>query len=133
MILDDSWLKVHEFHQAFSHPISDSPTLMPAERKHKRYKWMLEEINEFLEAESIESQSDAMIDLIYFALGTLVETGVRPGKLFDIVHNANMTKLWPDGKPRMNGDGKIIKPSGWLDPEPLISEEIRKQINQNLG
>ena len=57
---------------------------------------MLEEINEFLDAvkeQDIVEQADAMIDTIYFALGTLVEMGVQPEQLFDIVQHANMSKL----------------------------------------
>ena len=62
---------------------------------------MREEVDEFVESTNVVDQADAMIDLIYFALGTLVEMGVRPAPLFDIVHNANMQKLWPDGAPRI--------------------------------
>ena len=96
---------VKEFHKAFNHPIAEKPTLMPLKRAEKRYKWMKEEIDEFIEATEngdIYEQVDAMIDNIYFALGTLVEIGVYPEKIFEIVQNANMSKLWEDGKPRYN-------------------------------
>lgn len=76
---------------------------------------MLEEINEFLEAsekQDIIKQADAMIDTIYFALGTLVEIAIEPDELFYIVQNANMSKLWPDGKQHYNEMGKVIKPKG---------------------
>lgn len=59
---------------------------------------MLKEINEFLDAvkeQDIVEQADAMIDTIYFALGTLVEMGVQPEQLFDIVQHANMTNFFP--------------------------------------
>lgn len=68
-----------------------------------------------------------MIDLIYFALGTLVEMGIRPEKLFEIVHEANMAKLFPDGKPHFNSEGKTIKPATWVDPEQKIINEIEWQ------
>ncbi|MDR1689781.1 MAG: hypothetical protein LBS21_14415 [Clostridiales bacterium] len=122
--MDKCWEKVREFHIAFSNPASDVPVKMEAERAAKRYKWMLEEIDEFIEAHTLTDQADAMIDLMYFALGTLVEMGVKPQKLFDIVHEANMTKLWEDGKPRYNADGKIIKPPSWDDPFGKLEEAI---------
>lgn len=50
----------------------------------------MEEIAEFLVAPDIYEQADAMIDLIYFALGTLVEMGIKPDELFDIIQKANM-------------------------------------------
>ena len=66
-----------------------------------------------------------MIDLIYFALGTLVEMGVKPKEIFDIVQTANMTKLWEDGKVHYREtDNKVIKPPSWEDPYPKIKEAI---------
>ncbi|KNF07560.1 hypothetical protein CLPU_15c00540 [Gottschalkia purinilytica] len=122
------WDMVRDFQKVFGHPYEDSPKLLPEERVEKRYDWMLEEINEFKEAEDIYEQADAMIDLMYFALGTLVEMGVRPNKIFDIVHQANMDKLWEDGKPRANEYGKTIKPPHWEDPYPKLKEEIDSQL-----
>ena len=107
---------VREFHEKFGHPVKETPTFLPKERAQKRYNWMLEEINEFLEADEIVEQADALIDTIYFALGTLVEMGVEPDKLFEIVQHANMSKLWADGKPHYNAEGKTIKPDDWEDP-----------------
>ena len=125
--MDKAWRDVYDFHEAFGVPVRDIPAFMPPERAQKRVLWMEEEIGEFIEAENIEEQADAMIDLIYFALGTLVEIGVQPQALFDIVHGANMQKLWPDGSPHYNSDGKVIKPSGWTDPEPLLRAELERQ------
>ena len=122
--MNKEWEKVREFQEKFNHPVSNSPKFMDSERALKRYHWMLEEINEFIEADEIVEQADAMIDVMYFALGTLVEMGIKPDELFDIVHNANMSKLWPDGKPHYNAEGKTIKPSTWVDPHPLLEECI---------
>lgn len=88
---------------------------------------MHEEIDEFLDATDVCEQADAMIDLIYFALGSLVEMGVKPDILFAIVHEANMSKLWPDGAPHYGPDGKTIKPGTWVDPYPRIASEIARQ------
>lgn len=129
MSIDHEFKKVEEFHDAFSHPIQKRPTLLDRDRVSKRYSWMLEEIDEFKEAGDIQEQADAMIDLIYFALGTMVEMGVSPKELFSIVHEANMSKIWPDGSPHFNKDGKVIKPEGWTDPKDKISAEIIKQKN----
>lgn len=124
---DKWWYMVKDFQMKFGHPYRDTPKLLDDDRVGKRYNWMLEEINEFKEANDIYEQADAMIDLIYFALGTLVEMGVKPDKIFEIVHTANMDKLWSDGKPHYNGEGKTIKPEGWQDPYPKLKEEIDKQ------
>ena len=101
MSLDDAFDQVAEFHRAFGHPVKERPTFLPPPRSDARVAWMREEVDEFVESTNVVDQADAMIDLIYFALGTLVEMGVRPAPLFDIVHNANMQKLWPDGAARI--------------------------------
>ena len=126
MGMNKEWEAVREFHSKFDHPVSDTPVLIQKERAEKRYKWMLEEIDEFLEATDITEQADAMIDTIYFALGTLVEMGVQPEALFEIVQYANMSKLWDDGKPHYNADGKTIKPAGWEDPHLKLKEAINQ-------
>lgn len=125
--MNREWLMVKDFQLKFGHPVSERPTFMEQDRAQKRYNWMLEEINEFLEADEIVEQADAMIDVMYFALGTLVEMGVEPDRLFEIVQEANMSKLWPDGKPHYNSEGKTIKPSTWIDPHEKLKEEILKQ------
>jgi predicted HAD superfamily Cof-like phosphohydrolase len=130
MNLNDSFEKVRQFHIAFDHDCPGNPEMLPEDRVKKRYDWMLEELEEFRKAGSIHDQADAIIDLMYFALGTMVEMGIRPGPLFDIVHNANMKKLWPDGKVHYAPDGKVIKHPSWRPPEPQLVEEIERQLKE---
>jgi predicted HAD superfamily Cof-like phosphohydrolase len=132
--MDKEWEKVRLFHEKFNHPVGDKPRTMDKERARKRYNWMLEEINEFLEAvetDDIVEEADAMIDVIYFALGTLVEMGIKPDQLFEIVQNANMSKLWEDGKPHYAEDGKTIKPATWEDPHDKLSAVINHMWENN--
>lgn len=129
MSINNEFNMVKDFHLAFNHPVSEKPTLLSEERAKARYSWMLEEINEFLVATKngdIYEMADAMIDEIYFALGTLVEMGIPPAKLFAAVQKANMSKLWTDGKSHYNDIGKVIKPEGWKDPHAQIKQIIDK-------
>ena len=128
--MNREWEAVREFQIKFGHPVAEKPIMLKKERAQKRYNWMLEEINEFLEADEIVEQADAMIDVIYFALGTLVEMGIQPDALFQIVQDANMSKLWPDGKPHYNAEGKTIKPSTWEDPHEKLKAEIKNQLEK---
>ena len=125
--LNKPYNDVKTFHETFNHPISDKPKVLDEERTLARSDWMSEEIQEFIEAENVADQTDAMIDLIYFALGTLVEMGVKPQACFEIVQEANMAKLFPDGKPHYNYQTKTIKPEGWEDPYPKLKKEIERQ------
>lgn len=128
--MDKNYEQVREFHKNFGHPVADKPTYMKLQRSEERYAYMLEELNEFAVAGSVVDQADAMIDLMYFALGTLVEIGVKPDALFDIVQQANMSKVWPDGTVKYDPiTNKILKPPTFVRPEPLLQAEIERQIN----
>ena len=119
------WSDVREFHDKFGHPVAQKPLMIETKRALSRGKWMNEEVAEFLVAKDIYEQADAMIDLLYFSLGTLVEMGLEADELFAIVQKANMDKLWDDGKPHYNPkDGKVLKPEGWEDPAPKIKAYI---------
>jgi Cof subfamily protein (haloacid dehalogenase superfamily) len=77
---------------------------------------------------------DALVDLLYFTYGSFVLMGVDPDKLFSIVHQANMGKLWSDGEAHYDPEThKILKPKNWeqdFAPESKIKEEILRQINE---
>ncbi len=125
--MDQCWENVREFHRCFDSPVAEHPAMLTEDRVEKRYRWMLEELDEFKESADVYEQADAMIDLIYFALGTLVEMGVRPQKVFDAVHQANMDKIWPDGLVHHGPDGKVIKSPAWRDPAETVRAIIDSQ------
>ena len=127
--MNHEWARVRLFHEKFGAPHPDAPTLLTPQRAKARADWMQEEIEEFLQATALVDQADAMIDLIYFALGTLVEMGVPPDELFAVVQKANMDKLWPDGKVHRREDGKVIKPAGWQPPEPELKRILAAMQN----
>jgi len=125
---------VKEFHLAFNHPSPNELTKLSFKRKLTRTKWIKEEINEFLEAKSIAEEVDAIADAIYFLCGCIVEmgiTGEQFSNIFQMVQDANMQKLFPDGKPHYNSDNKVIKPDGWVAPNERIKEYINGIIKNN--
>lgn len=129
--LDYAWDQVRTFHKAFGHPAPDIPAPLTEERKAARIAWIAEELQELRDADNLVDQVDANIDIIYLALGNLVEMGTLPQAFQDIVQEANMGKLWEDGKPHLRDDGKIIKPPGWAEnhaPEPKIKAEVCRQV-----
>lgn len=128
--LMQAFTAVREFHLAFGHPAPDTPTLMPETRVLQRAGFSDEENQEFRDALTLVDQADAAIDKLYFALGDLVELGVDPSPIFNIVQAANMAKLGPDGRPMPHPTipGKTGKPPGWQRPEPWLQAEIARQI-----
>lgn len=80
------------------------------------------------------AQVDALTDLLYFTYGSFVLMGVDPKPLFDTVHEANMGKIFPDGKAHFDPiTHKILKPDDWEErfaPEPALKREIDRQIQK---
>ena len=81
--------------------------------------------------EPLVDEVDALIDLLYFTYGSFVMMNVDPTDIFKLVHEANMGKLFPDGKPRYHEvTGKVLKPDNWekdFAPEGRIKNEINRQ------
>ena len=90
--------QVLEFHKVFEHPIGDVAKALSIKRGLQRHSYMKEELQEFhdaVEAEDVVEQADACIDIIYFALGTLVELGLadKYEDLFANIQASNISKV----------------------------------------
>lgn len=139
--LDLPFTQVREFHKAFDHPYPKEPTMQPIKRAVARGEWIMEEVNELSAATTLVDQADAYIDILYFALGGMVELGILPQRLFDRVHEANMAKLHIDENGdtfvKRRDDGKVVKPEGWVEnhaPERHMFAEIETQcVTQPLN
>ena len=81
--------------------------------------------------QDLVGQVDALIDSLYFTYGSFVLMGVDPERIFDIVHQANMGKIFPDGKAHFEPlTHKILKPDDWEEkyaPEAAIEKELQRQ------
>lgn len=104
--------------------IPETPTPLNKKRMAARHEHLYEELSELVLARTVEDQADALLDLIYLALGGLAEMGVVPGPNFEEVHRANMAKKRGSvaSRPSSGGDD-AAKPEGWLPPQFL---DVRK-------
>ncbi|MGY3766341.1 pyrophosphohydrolase domain-containing protein [Vagococcus vulneris] len=88
-------------------------------------------------SDKLVGEVDALIDLLYFTFGTFVKMGINPEPIFDIVHAANMGKLFPDGQPHYHDvTGKVLKPDNWerdFAPELKIKAAVRQQQNKSVS
>lgn len=88
-----------------------------------RLKFLKEELAEFqqgLEEEDVAQMADALVDLVYVALGTAHFLGLPWQELWDDVQRANMTKerAANDGSNSKRGSSfDVVKPEGWVGPE----------------
>lgn len=120
-MINEAYNMVKDFQLKAGQPVSNKPMLLSAERVLIRQKWMAEELDEFLEAQNVYEQVDSIMDLLYYALGTLVELGVKPDELFLMLHEWNLKKL---SMICYDEDGKILKPKDWRHPDKEIKEII---------
>lgn len=117
------------FHEEADFPTAKRPAALSEKRLLLRYKLLKDELEELpASKDDVVAQADSFIDLIYYALGGLVEMGVEPDVLFEIVHEANLKKV-DSGKPSYE-NGKLQKPEDWQHPDEDLRKEILRQIEE---
>ena len=120
-----------EFVRASSH--SEEEFQQAIRDLHQALDISADKVSQKISAEStLVGQVDALIDTLYFTYGSFVLMGVDPERIFEIVHQANMAKIFPDGKAQFDPvTHKILKPEDWEEkhaPEPAIKKELERQI-----
>lgn len=126
--LDYFYGVVKKFHSACGHPDGRNVGFLTGEEKQRRIAWMQEELREFKDAKTLVDQADALGDLLWFVVGTMVCMGIEPSVIMKPITTANMSKIGDDGKVlRRESDGKIQKPDGWVGPEKEMSAIIGKK------
>ena len=108
-----------EFHAHLDQPkIPSTPSLLDETRYDFRFGHLKEELAEMDAAQSLSDLPevvDGLVDLVYIAIGMLIEMGVNPIPPFTKVQQTNMAK-----KPGMTSRGEAkdaIKPEGWKPPD----------------
>ncbi|MCX7728245.1 MAG: nucleoside triphosphate pyrophosphohydrolase family protein [Bacteroidia bacterium] len=114
--------KVKEFHESFNIPNNNTPTLLSEHEYQLRYDLIKEENEEYLTAcknQNLVEIADALGDILYIALGTLLRHGLQHkiDEVFEEIHRSNMSKLGPDGKPIYREDGKVLKGANYFKPD----------------
>jgi predicted HAD superfamily Cof-like phosphohydrolase len=123
--------KVGEFRKAMSLPIGERPMFLQPTETSYFARFILEELSEYLRAVEeghLVDAADALVDLVYVAMGCAHAMGMPFDKLFDIVHRSNMQKQPANAYIRSvrGNQYDVVKPVGWVAPECemqlLISE-----------
>lgn len=114
---------IKDFHVKFDLEYSGPPRLLPYDLAEFRIKFLNEELQEYIKAiteNDLEGSLDALVDLVYIALGTAYLQGLPFKAGWDTVQACNMTKerAMTDGANSKRGSSyDIIKPKGWHGPE----------------
>ena len=122
---------VIEFHSKFSLERMSIPTPLHrlGPRGYERLRHLREELAELEQAvrlDDLPKQADALVDLVYIALGTARMMGLPFDEIWDAVHAANMQKVSDPSVPK-----RVAKPAGWRDPIEAIEQLIGRQRGQS--
>lgn len=117
---------VGAFHQKFGLPSnnidSSGPRDVEPEVLEFRTKFLEEELKEFKDAADVGDNAkmfDALIDLVYVAMGTAHLFGYPWHWGWELVQEANMAKIRAksDGSDSVRGSSwDVVKPEGWQPP-----------------
>jgi len=103
-----------------------------------RTSFLMEELAEYTQAITKKDAAgalDALVDIVYIALGTAWLFNLPFNKAWDAVQKANMSKIRTKSKSKKRGTSfDVVKPKGWTAPdiEQIIEEEREKQ-NEDIS
>lgn len=114
--------KVKEFHLAFGVNVEKNPVIPDKERCELRQNIIQEEVDELKEAwesGNLIEVADALADIHYVLMGTVLEFGLQENypAIFKEVHRSNMSKLDANGKALYRQDGKVMKSELYSPPQ----------------
>lgn len=109
------------FNQKFNLPTPVAPQLMSDEMAAFRARFLEEELAEFEEAmhnDDVAGMADALVDLVYVAIGTAVIMGLPWQRLWDEVQRSNMDKVRTEraDQSKRGTMFDVVKPPGWQPP-----------------
>lgn len=121
-----------DFHKRYGLEYSGPPRALPEDLADFRKQFMFEEAIEYADACAVNDQHemfDALIDLVYVALGTAHLHGFDFAEGWKRVHAANMkkqrAKLAHESKRGTMYD--VVKPEGWQPPN--LSDLVGGKLN----
>lgn len=111
---------VRDFQKAAAQEPKNEPSMLTFNGLELNANLIQEELNEYLNAETIVDIADALGDLLYVVLGAACQHGIDLDPIFHEIHRSNMTKFI-DGYRR--ADGKWVKGPSYNPPnlKPLLN------------
>lgn len=118
-----NFAKVGEFMDSFGQEVKETPVWPSDKIIELREKLIAEEFREYKEAvekRDMVAIADALSDLLYVVYGAGHAYGIDLDLTFNLVHDSNMSKLGPDGKPIYREDGKVMKGPNFYEPDLTV-------------
>lgn len=120
---------IKNFHEKFGLEYKNGPRQLPQNLQDFRTGFLNEELTEYKTSvfcKDKEGQFDALIDLVYVAMGTAYLHGFDFEEGWKRVHAANMKKVRAKSKDQSKRGTKydVVKPLGWTAPD--LSDLVKK-------
>ena len=126
---------IDQFHKKFKFEKNDKVGIPENnELVNFRTSFLIEELAEYTQAITKGDSAaalDALVDIVYIALGTAWLFNLPFEKAWNEVQKANMSKVRTKSKSKKRGTSfDVVKPKGWQAPdiEQIIEEERNKQL-----
>ncbi len=113
---------VAAFHAKFGLEYTGPSRLLDDETAAFRVKFLEEELTEYINAvadKDIVGAADALVDLVYVAMGTSLLHGFPWQPLWEEVQRANLSKVRASHKSESKRGSSldVVKPEGWKAPD----------------
>ena len=111
---------VRQLHEKMKMPYNGVPRHLSQEDFDRRIIMMREELKEYENATTLTGQLDALVDLVYFTLGTAYLQGLPFMEAWKEIHNTNMCKeIATPENPSARGytSDDLVKPENWVAPD----------------
>lgn len=136
--MSEMWDNIQSFHEKFVLKPTEVPALLEKDLFEFRVKFMQEELAEYVDAcaqKDLTKAFDALLDLVYVAMGTAYLMNVPWDEGWREVQKANMMKMRAlhasDSTRKSTYD--VVKPKGWVAPDRmLLSVLIRHDYNLSV-
>jgi len=142
------WKDIQNFHAKFGLEYDEGPRALPHELADFRTGFMVEELCEYItddeqfhclirsafhsrvNRQPLEKQLDALVDLVYVALGTAYLHGFDFEEAWRRVHAANMSKVRAKrAEDSVRGSTfDVVKPPGWKAPDLSDLVDIKDKV-----
>ncbi len=124
-----------DFHEKFGLEGPAHPVFLTPEVQGFRQNFMYEELEEYreaIEAGDLAKAFDALLDLVYVAIGTAYLHGFPWNEGWNLVQAANMAKVRAQAvtDSKRGSAYDVVKPAGWKPPqiERLVFEALLRHI-----
>lgn len=123
---------VIDFHNKYNLKYDGKPNALDKATQAYRANFLEEELIEFITSANLDDvvgMADALVDIVYVAMGTAYMMGLPWQKLWDEVQRSNMDKIRANNlnESKRQNALDVVKPHGWVPPnlERIINESIK--------